>query len=87
MLSLRHYEEDNHDKHQQDLDGTNLQALFDGGRHMCKWRSNNARHGSDPACSGRQNLAKSSQVPGITKGRPDVQQLQTFRGSELVPDR
>jgi hypothetical protein len=84
---LYQYKEDNHDKYQQDVVRTNLQALFVGGRRMRKWRSNNARHGSDPACSGSQNLTKSSQLPGIAKGRPDVQQLQTFRSSKFVPDR
>jgi hypothetical protein len=54
---------------------------------MRKWRSSNVRYCSYPACSGSQSLTKSGQLPGITKGRSDVQQLQTFRSSELVPDR
>jgi hypothetical protein len=72
---------------QQDLVSTNLQTLFVGECDM-RWRSHsNARYGSNPARSGRQNLAKSSQLPRIAKGRCDVQQLQTFHSSELVPDR
>jgi hypothetical protein len=81
------YKEANRDKHEQDVVSTNLQALFVGGRRMRKWRRNNIRYGSYPTCSGSQGVAKSSQLPRITKGCCDVQQLQTFRSSELVPDR
>ena len=51
------------------------------------WRRNNICYGSHPTRSGSQGVAKSSQLPGITKGCCDVQQLQTFHRSELVPDR
>jgi hypothetical protein len=51
------------------------------------WRRNNIRYGSYPTCSGSQGVAKSGQLPRITKGCCDVQQLQTFRSSELVPNR
>jgi hypothetical protein len=79
---------DFHAGHQQDSVGTNLPALFAAGGDLMRWRRcNNARYGGDPACSSSQNLAKSSQLPGIAKGCCDVQQLQTFHGSELVPDR
>jgi hypothetical protein len=51
------------------------------------WRRNNIRYGSYPTCSGSQGVAKSGKLPRITKRCCDVQQLQTFRSSELVPNR
>jgi hypothetical protein len=80
------YKEANHDKHQQDAASTNLQALFVGGHRMRNCCRNNIRNGNYPTCSGSQNLPKSGQIPGITKGCCDVQQLQTFRCAELVPN-
>jgi hypothetical protein len=81
------YREANHDKHEQDVVSTNLQALFVGERRMRWWRRNNIRYGSYPTCSGGQGVAKSSQLSRITKGCCEVQQLQSFRSSELVPNR
>jgi hypothetical protein len=80
-------EEDTDDKHQHDFVSTNLQTFLIGGRGMRWRRCNDARYGNNPACSGRQNLAKSSQLPSLAKGRCDVRQLQALRKPELVPDR
>ena len=78
--------DDRHDNHDQDL-AADLQALF-----VCKCdarvrRRNSTRYSSDAICSGSKGIAKNSQVPGNSKGKPDVQQLQTLCGSERLPDR
>ena len=79
---------DFHAGRQQDSVVTNLPALFAAGGDRMRWRRcNNARRGKRPDCSGSQNLTKCRQVPGLAKGRADVQQLQAFHGSERVPDR
>ena len=80
-----HFIGEDHVKRLQVYVRASFKALFIGGRDMRKRRSHNAR--CHPACSGGQNLTDCRQVPGLAKGRANVQQLQAFHGSERLPDR